>query len=1107
MNIKTKLLLPPLIGFLIFIAYMQFFWVPLELENARDEFKVRNTEILKSISTDIMRSMMENDFSVLFSELDQQLEIHGETWQKLFLYDDSGKKIYPLFSTKESEMAQKNSFQIKYPLITSGVLLGHIELWVDWTRAKDKAVYLQNQLVLMLVGIMGVFFLVSLVSIQKILYIPLKQLEKAANKLSRGNFQVKLPAARNDELGELTHAFDTMRTELEASLKRIKNSEERQRVIIETIGDGLLIVDARGVIISSNNAVTRILGYSKDELEGQSLEIILPDNVRKQHFRLMQKMLTSQDIHSKVIGSTRPLRAQCKNGQEVDISLNVGEFVINGEIQYSTVFRDVTEENRANKELVKARAEAEKANQAKSEFLANMSHEIRTPMNAILGMSYLALTSNLDENNRNYIEKVYSSAESLLRIINDILDYSKIEAKHLELESVNFQIEEVLDNIVNLLALKAEEKNIELLFHFQNEIPRALIGDPLRLEQILINLGSNAIKFTDAGGEILIDIKCLKNNKQEVSLQFSVIDTGIGMTSEQVQTLFKPFVQADTSITRKYGGTGLGLSITQHLVELMGGEIWVESTPGQGSAFHFIVKLQCQDEHDSPAESEDISLSFFHKPFTETRALVVDDNVNARKIMSEMLHTLGIQVSSVTSGSEAIKIIMNSVKDQPFDLIFMDWQMPELDGVETIRKIQELTDKEDSPAIIMVTALARNDALIAAKDVHLKALLTKPVTPSSLLDCLMHYDKKNKPPKKFNKTSDIARLAQNINGAHLLLVEDNSFNQELVCDLLSSHGIYVEVASNGQEALDMLSTHSYDGILMDCQMPVMDGYTATRHIRKMDGLAKLPIIAMTANVMSGDREKAIDAGMNDHIGKPINVKDLFYTLGQWIRSVNKNLSLNNSEYASHSDSAVSTDNKQVPQLPQFTFIDSSIGLNLLDNDVVLYREVLMSFVTYHSNTEQELQSALAQNDLEVARRIIHTIKGIAGNIGASKLQKASEDLEQVIKKTDNNISDSEPYLIHFFDQLRSVLDELKLLSASESKKNNSFFTDQEVAKKLEEIREFLQNSDTEVESRVTDLCSGINNKTVEKHLKNIAGCLERYDFEQALQELDKISFS
>jgi len=1106
-NIKTKLLLPPLIGFLIFIAYMQFVWVPLELENAREEFKVRNTEILKSISTDIMRSMMENDFAVLFSELDQQLEIHGETWHKLFLYDDAGKKIYPLFSTKESEIDQKNIFLINYPIKTSDISLGHIELWVDWTRAKDKAVYLQNQLVLMLIGIMGLFFLVSLISIQKILYLPLKQLEKAANKLSRGSFQVELPAPRNDELGELTRAFDTMRTELEASLKRIQSDEERQRVIIETIGDGLLIVDARGVILSANNAVTRILGYSTDELKGQSLEMILPNNIRKQHFGLMQKMLISQDLHSKVIGNTRPLRAQCKDGKEVDISLNVGEFEINGEKQYSTVFRDVTEENKVNKELVKARAEAEKANQAKSEFLANMSHEIRTPMNAILGMSYLALTSNLDAHNRNYIEKVYRSAESLLRIINDILDYSKIEAKHLELESVNFQIEEVLDNIVNLLALKAEEKNIELLFHFQNEIPRALIGDPLRLEQILINLGSNAIKFTDAGGDILIDIKCLKKSKQEVSLQFSVIDTGIGMTSEQVKTLFKPFVQADTSITRKYGGTGLGLSISQHLVELMDGKIWIESTPGQGSAFHFIVKLQCQEEHDSPAEPEDISLSFSDKPLAETRALVVDDNANARDIMSEMLRTLSIQVSCVSSGIEAIKTFMNSVKEKPFDLIFMDWHMPELDGVETIRKIQELTDKENAPAIIMVTALARNDALNAAEDIHLKALLTKPVTPSSLLDCLMHYDKKKNLPPTFNKESDIARLAQNIHGAHLLLVEDNSFNQELVCDLLSSHGIYVEVASNGQEALDMLSSQSYDGILMDCQMPVMDGYTATQHIRKMEGMAELPIIAMTANVMSGDREKVIDAGMNDHIGKPINVKDLFYTLSQWIKPVNKNLSSDNTDYTTPTDSVASTDNKQAPQLPHFSFIDPSIGLNLLDNDEVLYREVLMTFVNYHGNTEQELHSALAQNDMEVARRIIHTIKGIAGNIGAFKLQKASEELEQVIKKTDNNIPDSEPSLIHFFDQLRSVLNELELLSATESEKNNNSFTDQEVAEKLEEIRTLLQNSDTEVEGRVAELCSGINNKAVEKHLKNIASCLERYDFEQALKELDKISFS
>ncbi|MBF0160719.1 MAG: response regulator [Magnetococcales bacterium] len=731
-------------------------------------------------------------------------------------------------------------------------------------------------------------------------------------------------------------------------------------------------------------------------------------------------LLHNEQSHGVVImGSMQPFSdVQCDFSQRVANAIAVAVLGIRSRIRNKALLKQTMEQKESlflsQQELNHTIEQLTKTSEYKSQFLANMSHEIRTPINAVIGMSYLTLRTQLTDTQHDYVSKIHSSARALLGIINDILDFSKIEAGGMQLESVPFLLDEIMDNLANMVCIKAEGKGINLLFSRPSEVPNALIGDPLRLGQILTNLANNAVKFTETG-DIVVAMERLQEREEQIELRFTVTDSGIGMTEAQMAQLFNPFSQADASTTRKYGGTGLGLSICKHLVEMMGGTIGVESTPGRGSTFYFTawfalpVSLLHKEEEQPLLDADAMNM----------RVLVVDDHPRSRQIISSIIESFSWRCHAVESAQlalEAIETTLVNPQVEPYRLAIIHWKMAGMSGLELARRIKEDGRLRNPPRLILVTPYSREEVIPKAERAPLDGFVPKPVNPSQLLGAIMMVFGQSKREGRKNRKLDPTQnteAAQKITGAKVLLADDNKINQQVATALLEGHGLRVTVVNNGREAVAAVAKESFDLALMDIQMPEMDGFQATQAIRRHPSGQQLPIIALTAHAMAGDREKSLRAGMNDHVTKPIDPEQLFQVLVRWIAPREGGRVEKSRGVACQPDQA---DAEVLPALPG---IDQEVGLQRVAGDHKLFRKLLLEFYQDYREVAHTLRVALEQGrDHEKVLRLLHTVKGISGTVGAHGLHQICRDLESACK---DEQSDSYGVLLEQFDQESSRL--------------------------------------------------------------------------------------
>ncbi|MFZ2959606.1 MAG: PAS domain S-box protein [Candidatus Ozemobacteraceae bacterium] len=862
-------------------------------------------------------------------------------------------------------------------------------------------------------------------------------------------------------------------TERKKAEAEIVESRNLLRGVIDNSMAVICAKDGEGRYLLVNRRWGEILEHAEADVIGKTdTEIFPPDQAqdyRRNDVQVMQtlKPLTIEE-HAVIDGERRTFLA-------------VKFPIIDRDGQASAVCgisTDITELKRIHEDLHEARQQADAANRAKSQFLANMSHEIRTPMNAIMGFVYLAQQSDPPNRIRDYLQKIQGAAKGLLGIINEILDFSKIEVGKLTLEHIEFDLEQVIDNVSGMITLRAQEKGLELLLAIDPGVPRNLIGDPLRLEQVLVNLTSNAVKFTESG-EVVMNIRLLSQTGGKdgeapcATLEIKVRDTGVGLTPDQMTGLFKPFTQADGSTTRKYGGTGLGLSICKRLVEMMRGTIGVSSESGRGSMFTFTAEFGVAAATVPCLPSPDLR---------NLKVLVVDDHAASRDYLSNVLASLSFDVIEARDGQEALNILERPIEGSRIELILMDWQMPGLDGIETTRRIQALRGPDRTPTIIMVTAFGRDKAMAHAGDVPIDEFLVKPVTPSTLFDSVMRVFKKEHPKRRPEAGVEVGPDLQKLVGKRVLLVEDNDLNQEVAVTMLTRVGMAVRTAENGLVALSCLEAEPFDLVLMDCQMPEMDGYECTREIRRREAFSRLPVIAMTANAVSGDRERCLEAGMNDHVPKPIDPVHLFRVLVQWSSSnalgegpmvpageqpshppkpfvkkipmgeqgaseeVSQNAvfpkkssdreTLGKSPVLSASSVAGTTPRVMFPapssaseddlsDLRKMKNIDFGPALARLGGDVELFRKLLGKFRRRNLDFGEQVGRAMSRGQWLEAKRLAHTLKGVAATLGVKRLPELAAELER--RCADQQQMEAMPALIAVQAFLVDLLSEIEAL--------------------------------------------------------------------------------
>ncbi len=874
----------------------------------------------------------------------------------------------------------------------------------------------------------------------------------------------------------------------------LKDREIQMRSITDSAYDAILMLDPSGNISYWNLAAARIFGYSNEEAIGKN-----PRDLLAPRFHNNPPLEAFPKPHNgekgSVFGETFELDMTQKDQSFVPVQLSLSAVEMSNGLHSIGILRDITQQKRNEEELIHAKTIAEEATHAKSEFLANMSHEIRTPMNAVIGFSELLKKTEMMPKQRDYINKIDASAKSLLGIINDILDFSKMEAGKLELEHVGFRLDDVINNVISMNSNKASEKNIELINNIECDVPYCLVGDPLRVGQVLLNLVNNAVKFTNQG-HVLVKVSLVSKSDQTRRIKFSVSDTGIGLTKEQKDKLFSAFSQADTSVTRRFGGTGLGLTISKRLVEMMKGTITIESEFGVGSTFSFEIDFQIQT-------GEKEIKPVFKKSLQNLKVLIVDDNDISREILKEQIGAYGVDVVTVASGKAAILAVKNQSAIKPFDLVIMDWRMPEMDGIEAAQTILNDKSIDHMPMAIMVSAFGREEVAKKAEKIGIQNFLMKPINQSLLFDTIVNMFDMDKSGITIQSSANLADSLEEIrlDGTRILLVEDNVINQEVATEILNSVGVTVEIANNGQEALEAVAARAYDLVLMDLQMPVMGGYEATKLIRIDRKNMNLPIIAMTAHAMQGVEAECKAAGMNDYVSKPIDPSSLFSTILKWLKpNATNNKAVVSS--STNADNSAESNQKLPDHLPG---VDINEGVSRVGGNKKLYGKLLNDFASNYQLYAINIQKAIAEQKIEEARRLAHTLKGVSGNISANEVFSLSQQIEKALNQA--TPEDCAQLLDQLSTALRTLIEAINLegghkrLEASDERETLAI-VDAEPA--LQEAARMIWADDVDADQAITKLKWALGGKFATQ-IEELATSVDGFDFEAAKKPLLEIA--
>jgi two-component system, sensor histidine kinase and response regulator len=878
-----------------------------------------------------------------------------------------------------------------------------------------------------------------------------------------------------------------------ASKQALAASEKQFRSIFENAQIGINFFSIDGKQHFSNRALSEMLGYSSEELGRlEQWDTITHPDEREANAVPFRELLAGQ--RDELAYEQRLIH---KDGHIVIVD---GRFSLIRDSAARPKFvvylaEDITARKQAETDLLAAKEVAEAATRIKSEFLANMSHEIRTPMNAIIGMSHLALKTDLNPRQKGYVRKIQQSGQHLLGIINDILDFSKIEAGKLTVENIDFDLDKVLENVSNLISEKSTAKGLELIFDIDSAVGTHPKGDPLRLGQILINFCNNAVKFTEHG-EIVVKARVQEQDDTGQLVYFAVSDTGIGLSEEQMGRLFQAFEQADASTTRQHGGTGLGLAISKKLAQLMGGDVGVSSEVGKGSTFWFTAYL---------GKGDGIAQRATRPELRGRRVLIIDDNAQAREVLSSMLLSMTFVVDEAPSGHEGIELVRQAaVRNQHYDVVFIDWQMPGLDGIETGKLIRGL-NLTPAPHLVMVTAYGREEVLRKAEQSSFENVLIKPVTPSMLFDSVVEVLGGEHGAASESKATASGEIDLSpIRDARVLLVEDNELNREVALGLLEDAHLQIDIAEHGAAAVQQVSKSNYDIVFMDMQMPVMDGITATKAIRSNPRFASLPIIAMTANAMDRDREQCLAAGMNDHLGKPIEPDKLFAALLRWIPA--------RTRAAVHAVAATATGSSSTPALSATPVSSADLSIPGIDTATALkrtggnrkrYESLLQRFADSQFTTVTDIRNALEAHDSPTAQRLAHSLKGASANLGANSLAQAAAKAESAI---DSN-SDVDSALTSLSAILGLTIAAIRAaLPAEPAPSSTSANGDpQTVIAPLSRLKKLLAADDGDASDILLELRPTLAGVLTSAELDTLSAHVGNFAYSDALQSLNNIA--